>query len=154
MLNDFKKLVNTIAILLKIDQNNEEERKYFVKLTELMKWCLQMSEFLGRPLTIQRALFHAYAHGLDFDLKITDAQNWIQIMKEADKSGQKPKKKKKQTGFIKKTKQWFKGIGNKLGGADQDGVEEDGLVDRIFDICAVIDNKDITKELLQNVDKM
>ena len=154
MLNDFKELVNAIAILLKIDQNNEEERKYFVKLTELMKWCLQMSEFLGRPLTIQRALFHAYAHGLDFDLKITDAQNWIQIMKEADKSGQKPKKKKKQTGFIKKTKQWFKGIGNKLGGADQDGVEEDGLVDRIFDICAVIDNEDITKELLQNVDKM
>ena len=152
MLNDFKELVNAIAILLEIDQNKEEERKYFVKLTELMKWCLQMSELLGRPLTIQRALFHAYAHGLDFDLKITDAQNWKQIMKEADKSGQKPKKKKKETGIIQKTKKWFKGMGNRLGGADQDDVEEDGLVDRIFDVCAIIDNVDIAKELLQDVD--
>ena len=33
------------------------------------------------------------------------------------KSGQKPKKKKKQTGFIKKTKKFFQGVGNKLGGA-------------------------------------
>ena len=99
MVNDFKELVNAIAILLKIDQNNEEERKYFVKLTELMKWCLELSEFLGRPLTLQRTLFHAYAHGLDFDLKITGAENWKKIMKKADKSGQKPKKKKKANWF-------------------------------------------------------
>merc|ERR1711865_504456 len=31
---------------------------------------------------------------------------------------------------------------------------EVGLVDRIFDVCAVIDNKDIAQELLRDVDNM
>ena len=124
-------------------------------------------------------------------MRITGAENWKKIMKKADKSGQKPKPKKKETSIIKKTKKLLKGVGNVLGvgssgnrvfqgvgnvlGVGSSGNRatgtnvsasanvneshhtenaEVGLVNRIFEVCAVIDNEDITQELLQNVDNM
>ena len=81
--------MNAITLLLGIDQNDPEQLNFFVKLVELMKWSLQQSELLRQPLTIQHALFDAYSHNLPFDMGQTHKESWIQIMMEADKSGQK-----------------------------------------------------------------
>ena len=97
--------MNAITLLLGIDQNDPEQLIFFVKLVELMKWSLQQSELLRQPLTIQHALSDAYLHNLPFDMGQTHKESWIQIMMEADKSGQK---KEEETECYKKIQIWGK----------------------------------------------
>ena len=68
-------------------------------------------------------------------------------MNVADRNGQKPKKK---PSIFQSIKNRFKGKGKRFGGDDKD----DGKINRIFDACAVIANKNKAKDLMQDVNKL
>ena len=157
--------MNAITLLLGIDQNDPEQLNFFVKLVELMKWSLQQSKLLRQPLTIQRALFDAYSHNLPFDMGQTHKESWIQIMMEADKSGQKKNKKQsvaKKSKFGVKKITSFMGKGNRLCGDTNKVVltqeffngEDDGKVNRILNVCGVIADKNTKNGLLLKIDTL
>ena len=157
--------MNAITLLLGIDQNDPEQLIFFVKLVELMKWSLQQSELLRQPLTIQCALFDAYSHNLPFDMGQTYKESWIQIMMEADKSGQKKNKKQsvaKKSKFGVKKITSFMGKGNRLCGDTNKVVltqeffngEDDGKVKRILNVCGVMGDKNTKNGLLLKIDTL
>ena len=147
------------------NNNNEEDWLVLFGTVELMNWSLQQSKLLRQPLTIQRALFDAYSHNLPFDMGQTHKESWIQIMMEADKSGQKKNKKQsvaKKSKFGVKKITSFMGKGNRLCGDTNKVVltqeffngEDDGKVKRILNVCGVMGDKNTKNGLLLKIDTL